>query len=334
MFRTASEITLRGSPLRDPDEATLEGSHLFPLKDPDEIRLLCLEPRSQGEIIRCTTEHALLSRRPYYEALSYEWGSKETKTITLNGKDHDIRQNLFDALDSLRRVGMVRCLWVDAICINQKDLEERNHQVSQMASIYSQAESVIIWLRQPELGCERTLRFLQDAPLSEIEQTRRSIFRWDEDTEVLTGVQFLAGKPYWARLWVIQEVALATNVQVQCGAYCVPWASLKYLCHHLQSKSRVLATSRMLVFAAGHPNARTMNLSYLCWMHSKAQCENDLDRVFGLWALASECCQQAIPVDYSLTLEQVLQKLLIHDVAAHGVLEASAEDVYAYIYAS
>jgi hypothetical protein len=271
-----------------------------------------------------------LSHQPYYEALSYEWVSKETKTITLNGKDYDIRQNLFDALDSLRGVSIVRYLWVDAICINQEDLEERNHQVSRMASIYNQAKSVIIWLRQPEIGCERALRFLQDALQSEIEQTKIRFFRWDEDTEILTGVQILAGKPYWTRLWVIQEVILATDVQVQCGAYCVPWTSLKYLCHHLQSKSRALATSRMLVFAAGHPGTRTMNLSYLCWMHSKAECENDLDKVFGLWALASECCQQAVPVDYSLTLEQVLQKLLVHDVATHGMSETSAEDVYAF----
>jgi hypothetical protein len=147
-----------------------ERTTLPPLADPDEIRLLCLLPGVFGERIICTTTHIKLSEnfqtkppaslplcnrlvdvhcpetarhRPQYEALSYVWGPIEMKSISLNGQSCDVRENLFDALVTLRHENQQRTLWVDAICINQDDMKERNHQVSRMGSIYSQAEKVV-----------------------------------------------------------------------------------------------------------------------------------------------------------------------------------------------
>jgi hypothetical protein len=83
----------------------------------------------------------------------------------------------------------------------------------------------------------------------------------------------------------------------------------------------------MQVFVAGRSGNLTSNLSYLCWLHGKGKCEKEVDKVFGLWALASACCQQAVPVDYLLPCEQVLHKLLTHDIAAHGMPAESTSDV-------
>ncbi|KAE9369769.1 HET-domain-containing protein [Stipitochalara longipes BDJ] len=118
-------------------KAQNQGDHLLPLTEPDEIRLLWLAPCSANNRITCTTIHVRLSSKPRYEALSYEWGLKETKTISLNGEDYSIRTNLFNALSNLWLKGQPRILWVDAICINQDNVRERNHQVSQMRCIYS-----------------------------------------------------------------------------------------------------------------------------------------------------------------------------------------------------
>jgi hypothetical protein len=56
-------------------------------------------------------------------------------------------------------------------------------------------------------------------------------------------------------------------------------------------------------------------LAMLCWSHARAECENELDKAFGLWALAPRCCCEAVPVDYLLTLEQVLERLMAHHIA-------------------
>ncbi|KAE9369770.1 hypothetical protein N431DRAFT_469656 [Stipitochalara longipes BDJ] len=83
----------------------------------------------------------------------------------------------------------------------------------------------------------------------------------------------------------------------------------------------------MTIFMAGNPSTSSLSLSYLCWLHGKAECEKILDKVFGLWGLAPRCCQQAVPVDYSSTFNEVMQKLWDHGITAHGVLEDNTTDV-------
>jgi len=86
---------------------------------------------------------------PDYEALSYTWGSSGTDIhIELDGQDSSIRPNLAYALAALRR-SEPRVLWVDALCINQNNIHERNHQVEQMGEIYRQARRVLAWLGRP-----------------------------------------------------------------------------------------------------------------------------------------------------------------------------------------
>jgi hypothetical protein len=85
---------------------------------------------------------------PRYEALSYEWGDPNGKpqTILLNGQPFEIRDNLYQALQSMRPYIPGVPMWIDAICINQKDRHERNHQVRMMSVIYEEAARVRVWL--------------------------------------------------------------------------------------------------------------------------------------------------------------------------------------------
>jgi hypothetical protein len=87
--------------------------------------------------------------QPKYEALSYCWGSDELyKTIEINGQQIPVRRNLWGALKHLRHrlPRMKRTLWIDALCINQTDIMERNAQVSIMGSIFSMVTKVLAWL--------------------------------------------------------------------------------------------------------------------------------------------------------------------------------------------
>ncbi|KAH8716724.1 heterokaryon incompatibility protein-domain-containing protein, partial [Phaeosphaeriaceae sp. PMI808] len=92
-----------------------------------------------------------LSNWPEYKALSYVWGSSEmTSTIHVNNIQCQATTNLVSALRHIREKQTTIILWVDALCINQEDTNERNQQVQMMARIYKSAQEVIAWLGKSE----------------------------------------------------------------------------------------------------------------------------------------------------------------------------------------
>lgn len=113
-----------------------------------EIRLITLEPGSPGSRIQCSIGVFRLDQvRNEYEALSYAWGDpKRTTTIKVGGQAFAATISLESALQHLRSTDGTRQLWVDALCINQGDNEERSAQVQTMSNIYRGASCVLIWL--------------------------------------------------------------------------------------------------------------------------------------------------------------------------------------------
>jgi hypothetical protein len=115
-----------------------------------ELRLVTLLPAPTKDApIECTLSIiSLEDQNTQYEALSYEWGDPNGPQyeILLDGQPFTVRRNLWQALRCLRTEYSARTLWVDAVCINQEDVFERNHQVGMMGSIYNCASSVRVWL--------------------------------------------------------------------------------------------------------------------------------------------------------------------------------------------
>jgi hypothetical protein len=113
-----------------------------------EIRPLVLEPFRDTDtepVIECSMKKISLNENPQYVALSYVWGSTAvTEDIVVNGSFLPVTINLARALWQLE--GLSDLLWVDAICINQRDIEERSAQVRMMGDIYRNATVVISWL--------------------------------------------------------------------------------------------------------------------------------------------------------------------------------------------
>lgn len=111
----------------------------------DEIRLLHVHPATSfHNPLILELRHIKLSRRPQYAALSYTWGSPaDHHSLILNQTPFKITPNLDHALRSFRSTGW-EVIWVDAICINQSDVDERSQQVSMMWQIYSQAKCVFV----------------------------------------------------------------------------------------------------------------------------------------------------------------------------------------------
>ncbi len=205
-----------------------------PLDDLDEIRLLYLQPRfsDHDDTIRCNIKHVKLSEAPNYEALSYMWGFKgNEKPIYVDANDHYVRENLWSALYHLRLKDEERPLWIDAICINQDNIAERNLQVSQMGRIYSNASRAVVWLGGKSVESSLAIGVLSktgnDSDWASFSDnsilfppvTEKGILK-------LEAIRSICYREYWTRLWIIQEVLSATDILICCDNESLPWANL------------------------------------------------------------------------------------------------------------
>jgi hypothetical protein len=194
------------------------------------IRLLTLQPGQWDSEIHCSLRKARLDSDPY-EALSYVWGdANDLCTIRLENCTHHITANLAKALRYLRYADETRVLWVDALCINQNNLKEREEQVKQMSSIYKKASRVVSWTGEATEDSHQAIEIIRAAGTfmealddgkyeDEIEaiqednltvQPGAALFKrlgfsvaeynWDPVWKFLE-------RPYWSRAWIIQELA-------------------------------------------------------------------------------------------------------------------------------
>jgi hypothetical protein len=128
----------------------------------NRVRLLRLLPAEDDEAeIQCELFDYSLddSRRTHlYEALSYVWGDpKQTRPILMHGHRFEVTVNLHAALLRLRNHAVQRVLWVDAMCINQADQKEKEHQIQAMANIYGRANRMVVWLGEAADGSDEAI---------------------------------------------------------------------------------------------------------------------------------------------------------------------------------
>ncbi|KAI1362778.1 heterokaryon incompatibility protein-domain-containing protein [Xylaria arbuscula] len=208
-----------------------------------KIRVLHLLPGSGRNRISCRLEVQDL-RDGIDEALSYVWGKREDpKCIWVDDQPFQITSDLYAILLSLRRPSTTRVLWIDAICINQSDLEEKSHQVRLMGEIYSNARIVTIWLSDQSPG--QNLKpdpYNSKAPLPSnfgdmdtdqydvvpiIEWTtqllKRNSFERDHlvaSVLLLHWINAVMSHEWWERIWTIQEAVLPKkHPKIVLGAY-------------------------------------------------------------------------------------------------------------------
>jgi hypothetical protein len=200
-----------------------------PLGFPKSICILELLPGTGHEYIRCRLYEVTTDQAPQYEALSYVWGEPADKRqIVCCGGTINIPTNLRDLLQRIRNPFETKRLWADAICINQSDKTEVGHQVGQMASIYSTAERVIIWLglEDPFESFGHDMYYLIDhyrKRLSERDASEASfptaVITDNDDDMHDFWIRFgdLIRQPWFGRLWVVQEAGLARSAVALFG---------------------------------------------------------------------------------------------------------------------
>jgi hypothetical protein len=172
-------------------------------KGANNIRLLRLMPHANTSTettkLQCELfEYSLqdLGKRTHlYEALSYTWGGfKNPRSISINKQKLDITRNLHAALLRLRDHSLERIIWVDAICIDQSNLEERKQQVQLMAKIYSKAHRVIVWLGREAANTEGILEDIRLAANEESMEHSKDISQ--------PAILKLLERQWFQRIWV------------------------------------------------------------------------------------------------------------------------------------
>ncbi|KAH8654020.1 heterokaryon incompatibility protein-domain-containing protein [Tricladium varicosporioides] len=184
-----------------------------PLERPNrQIRLLTFQPHESTEDKSAWSLEVCELRdvSNTYVAISYTWGvERPTLAISVNGRDLRVRLNCWYALWQMQLHVYPRRLWVDSVCINQTDNEEKSVQVSLMGTIYASAKYVAACLG-PGLIFVEIMTVLE-------QQDNKIAFNLERR---------LDSNPYFSRIWIKQEIILALDVNFFCGDDCLSWAQM------------------------------------------------------------------------------------------------------------
>ncbi|TGO45085.1 hypothetical protein BCON_0424g00020 [Botryotinia convoluta] len=216
------------------------------LTEHDSIRLLVLPPSVDTtadihcDLLTTTLIEWQNDMFNSYTALSYVWGdTKNKKMIYINNEVFEVTTNLDSALRDIRDPLRERYLWIDAICINQADKTERSKQVSQMAKIYQVARHTIIYLGESTESSTELLGAISRGynripnPLETAATDMLALFFNDitfYTTEKYHRAQNMfweiLERPWFTRIWVLQELLFSVEPWVQCGRIRVRWEQL------------------------------------------------------------------------------------------------------------
>lgn len=322
----------------------------------DQIRLLTLLPASDenAEIAVTLQNISTKSAAQHYEALSYVWGSPEnpvtirvvTSSTTEPVEDVSssacvtaplrVTQNLANALRHLRRPNSARTLWIDAICIDQQNIAERSEQVGKMAQVYNSAVRVVIWLGLASPGTDLAMRIMswlgKFLHWDRRDQTFKST--WDDPEEAhwpdldqplpfnktqISALEELLWRPWFERLWVVQEVLLSADAVVICGRQETTALSVKVTAALLAQKTTMPSRcdglsdsfpSRLVQILNVFEETRHRPLLELVRDTRRSKCADDRDRIYAVLSLASDVGD--IEPDYSLSTIEVYRQLAIN----------------------
>ena len=202
-------------------------------KELREIRILTLAPGTYNDILQGSFEVESLDYDDiHYTAFSYTWsGPISERTIQIGQAPLRITENLAAALRHFRGPVRPKKIWVDAICINQSDDEEKGFQVALMGDIYRNASRTWIWLGEEsgdsDAAIDSIVSFQDFSDFSENgkpqedeedEEIQRKEVRHPVYSEVhWQAVSHLLERPWWRRIWVVQEVLRSRRSILRCG---------------------------------------------------------------------------------------------------------------------
>lgn len=308
----------------------------------DHMRILTLRPGTSEQTVQCSLTTKAVDAASVgghcYEALSYAWGPEnDQQEISCDGKTLSITKDLHTALLCLRDAHLPRTLWIDQICINQKDKDERSAQVTIMGTLYRSAQRVVVWLGEESENSDLALDFVEKlnrALLAYQEAHPSSHIAVSECGKILGSTGFLLPSveaPEWlalselysrrwfGRLWVVQEVLLNQNVVVQCGHSFISMEAIEQLASHTQRYGFWVALIQHADQNSGH---KFMSRIQLLRASLKSMCIEDVmiffalqgakvphDRIYGVLSLLNESEQRLVRPDYNKSAARAYTEL-------------------------
>ncbi|KZL67811.1 HETdomain-containing protein [Colletotrichum tofieldiae] len=330
-------------------------------RETKSIRLLKLYAPKENDTLRCTLTAHSLDDAPPFIAVSYVWGAPEpSHEIAVNEAAFRVRENLWHALGQLVHIAnnednciseqkksstkLPQYFWIDAICINQEDTSERGHQVGLMKDIFSTAHLVVAWIGQEEGDIELLFDYLRGLKHT-ARRERNHYIRSQKRKFTFKDAKWFVSRPYWSRIWIVQEFTLARELWVMCGPSAISWASLqqfrpfgisqqtnlgfKHLskqenhysiekhvesCRELSRLRRSWQTDpKRLSFTDKEPGSGARpRLTRLLAFSKDYHCSDPRDRVYGLLGLTETEGEDRISADYSITPFQLYHRVMFH----------------------
>ncbi|KAF4633399.1 hypothetical protein G7Y89_g4718 [Cudoniella acicularis] len=313
---------------------------------PDHIRLLCIEAGSAESPIRCKLQATSLHTPPPYEALSYTWGSTEQESaITCGGSDMLVTRNLFDVLQYLRKPESQRIMWIDAVCINQRNDQERTEQVGMMKDIYKKALHVVIWLGRDTLEDKAAFSLLNRF---EDVFAKHGLVNIGPESFSTAGLPKMGDpdwvalvklfqRPWFRRIWVVQEAAMACESTVVCGSYSVKWDHISNVARSVRMNGH-LGQFPVGFFAPGISSVvviyhlsqahkdqdKTWGLLGMLRLTRKYMATDPRDKVFAMMGVVTTPGSMGLDLDYRLSAEEVYLSVATHNLEELKDLELLA----------
>lgn len=302
-------------------------SRLLPIRQRSDIRVLSLRNGCLSDAIVCDLFTQDLASRPDYEAISYTWADEsgdatESRTIYVSGSPFQVTANCENALRRARRQCSDRNIWIDNICIDQGNIEERGHQVELMPRIYAGAKQVLIYIGEATTESRAAL-----------ESVACGLVKWDSLFEIMS-------RRYFTRSWVLQEVALARKATLLCGEDTIPWELLAW--------SRLSRLFDKFIVASPKISDTTYNLGRLppllrfdyttysspgqtlnlLDLGRSCQATDPKDKIFSLLGLIPGGRMGPIESDYTMDTCQLYTKVAQHAAVEFGWLAVLARAGY------
>ncbi|KAF0319297.1 heterokaryon incompatibility protein [Colletotrichum asianum] len=354
-----------------------------PIVDPYEIRVLEVKPGAKGDKLRGSLHHCsveYVDPEPYnqsfirvryalsmedlvtpisYTALSYTWGEPIFDAmINCDGHEKAITKSLESALLHFRREDESVVLWIDQICIDQDNKDEKGQQIPLMSRIYQRATNTAIWLGEASEGSDVAIKLLEEVNIrlqftteDDIDPKEFERMRLPEPkSKDWSALWDLLSRPWFTRVWIIQEVILSRDPWVACGDSLITWENLSSGCMQLvttgisawlRKKAPEWAAEEA---AKGATNdSKTDDRGDMCelaWQLHRmkqsaqnsdntlvpllvqsrgAQCYDSRDKVYGLLGVVNEDHQAAVKVNYAddFPAAKLYQQVVAHHVSQH-----------------
>lgn len=220
----------------------------------EQVRLLCIHKQYLflGHI-QCSIQAVRLEDVPAFEALSYRWGfgseddNLQYRTILVDGKTLRVPKSAWELLHARSSLYHDRIVWIDAICINQKDLEEKASQIPLMDRIYSKSQRTIVWPGDrfdSGMASRMLLRlYITNYMFQAKDEEFLLFFEYEIVRPGWRAMIALFENPYFTRIWCVQEVALGRNIEIFHGNKYISWdIFIETLMTYMRPRRRALLT--------------------------------------------------------------------------------------------